>query len=796
MNLNQKEIASQNISEVFNFKKIISTYTKQWKWFALSLLLAIGIAFFYVRYTAPEYQAYAQIKLLNDSEANSVGAAFNDLSFFAEKEYASVQDEIEVAKSRYILNNVIKKLNLNIQYFLQGRIHETELYDNIPFNINFIASDSIIDKVNFSFYIEVLSEVDFAYKINEDDVFKKSAFGENISTHFGGMVVTPKKTDFKDLIGKTIKVRISSIDNLVQYYKYSINIYQVEKQSRIIGIALRDKVKSKAVDVINTLIDEYNKSSLEEKNIKSKNTSKFISDRIELVASNLAGIDNNVQNFKTGNKLTNITSEADSYINFSTQNEQELSVSRNELNIINYLKNQVGSENSTFQPIPSNVGLSDASIGATVSKYNELLSVRQARLKSSSEKNPIIVNLDQELNALRSSLRQSLNNLSRTVSIKIQNFENQLNKINSKIYAVPGQTRVLRDIEREQGTMEDLYVYLLTKKEEAAISLTATSPNAVVIDDAYGNPTPVFPNKKLIFIAACFIGLLIPFLIIYVMDLLDTKIHNKEDLEKEIKNISILGEIPKLKESSKKDKGVIEKNDRSILSESFRIIRTNFDYLRRGRNIKNYENVVFVTSTIKGEGKSFFSLNTALTIANTNKRVLLIGADIRNPQIHAVLNGKVKAETSKLGFTEYLADKSILVGETINTYNINDIEIDILLSGKIPPNPAELLMSGRVKDLFDYVSNKYDMVIVDTAPTMPVTDTLLISQYAGHTIYLTRADYTEKRVLNFTKGLHSENKLNNMMLVVNDVKKSNFGYGSKYGYYATPEKKSFFRIKY
>jgi tyrosine-protein kinase Etk/Wzc len=257
-----------------------------------------------------------------------------------------------------------------------------------------------------------------------------------------------------------------------------------------------------------------------------------------------------------------------------------------------------------------------------------------------------------------------------------------------------------------------------------------------------------------------------------------------------------LGEIPKIKNASK-DGGslLVAKNDRSILSESFRIIRTNFEYVKRGRNVENYDNVIFVTSTISGEGKSFFSINTALTIANTTKRVLLIGADIRNPKIHSSIKKQLKAGSSDVGFTEYLVDKSILLGEVINTYTINDIKIDILLSGKIPPNPAELLMTDRVKELFDSVSGQYDYVIVDTAPTMPVTDTLLISQYAGHTVYLTRAGYTEKQLLNFAEELHAENKLKGMMLVVNDVNQSNFGYGAKYGYYGPTKKKSFFKSK-
>ena len=387
-----------------------------------------------------------------------------------------------------------------------------------------------------------------------------------------------------------------------------------------------------------------------------------------------------------------------------------------------------------------------------------------------------------------------MNTYTNTLSVKINSLENQSNKLNSKIYSIPEQIRESRDIEREQSTKESLFLYLLQKREEATISLTSTSASAKIVDKAYiPLKVPVFPNKKLVYIAAIIFGLCIPFLIIYIVILLDDKIHNKEDLEKEIKNISILGEIPRLK--AKMIDNVINRNDRSILSESFRIIRTNFDYVSRGRDVSKYNNIIFVTSTINGEGKSFFSMNMALTMANTDKRVLLIGADIRNPKIHPSLNNDKNSSISKIGLTEYLVDKSILTGEAINTYELSGNKIDVMLSGKIPPNPAELLMSDRMKPLFDKVSDQYDYVIVDTAPAMLVTDTLLFSQFAGHTIYMTRAGYTEKRILTFAKELHANNKLNGMMLVVNDVDQSNFGYGAKYGYGATVKKSWFKRSK-
>ena len=335
-----------------------------------------------------------------------------------------------------------------------------------------------------------------------------------------------------------------------------------------------------------------------------------------------------------------------------------------------------------------------------------------------------------------------------------------------------------------------MYLYLLQKREEATISLISTSPNAKMIDDAHTDYIPVSPNPMMVYLASIIIALCIPFGFIYVKGVLDTKIHNKEDLENVIKSITVLGEVPRL---SGNDKHLIERNDRSILSESFRIIRTNFDYIRRSRDVENYNNVVFVTSTINGEGKSFVSLNVALTIANTGKKVLLLGADIRNPQIYSAFKKKKDKEPLKIGLTEYLADNSANITETLNDYKINEISLDILLSGKVPPNPAELLMGDRVKDLFDKVSEDYDYVIVDTAPSMLVTDTLLISQFSGHTLYVTRADRTEKKILNFAKELHAENKLNNMMLIVNDVKQSNSGYGAKYGYYGKQKKKGVFK---
>ncbi len=785
---------SDNTSEGFKFdlKKMLSVYIKQWKWFALSCIICLSLAYINLRYTTPQYIAVAKIMLLDDRDDSA--SALKDLSLFSEKEDAMVEDEIQVIQSRSFLRNIVKRLHLNINYFVKGRVNESELYKNSPIVINFIEADSIINNTSFNFYTEILSSTDFNFRIGEEDAPKKYTFGETIPTFFGGIIITPKDKNLEGYVGNNIRVRITPLESLAESLKNRISIYPTGKSSKVIEVSITDPVIQKAKDIVNTLIDEYNISTIEKKNEISKNTANFINERVELIASDLVNVDDSIVKFKTGNKVTDVASEAGQFLNSSALNEQQLDASRMQLNQLSYMKDALGDASGKYDAIPSNLGLGDAAITELSSRYNQLLERRRTLLKSAGEQNPIVKELDQTLGGIRQNLQQSINNSSKSLRIQIGSLENQSKRINSKIYSVPGQERRLRSIERKQGIKESLYLYLLEKREEATISLTATSPSAKIIDEAYNSyGGPVSPNKQVAYITALFFGFVIPFFIIYARNLFDTKIHNKEDLENEIKNITVLGEIPKVKSG---ENTLVERNDRSILSESFRIIRTNFDYVKRGRDTKNYGNVIFVTSTINGEGKSFFSLNMALTLANTGKRVLLLGADIRNPQIYsAIKNKKDREEHSKVGLTEFLVDKSIIVGEAINTYDINDINIDILLSGKVPPNPAELLMNDRVKDLFDAVSNQYDYVIVDTAPAMLVTDTLLISEYAGHTIYLTRADYTEKRILNFAKELHTGNKLNGMMLVVNDVKQSNFGYGAKYGYYGAPKKKGFFRRK-
>lgn len=781
-------LSSSKIDQKFNLKKTIGLYTKHWFWFVLCILIFVCLTYVYLRYTIPEYQASSEVLIIEDSDEGT-NEIFNELSLSSGAEDASMEDEILVFKSRKVLRNVVEGLDLNVQYFTQGVVLENEIYNRTPFEVNLVYSDSLNTDVYFNCYVNIISETSFEYRATEDEEPKVKEFGTEIETYFGNVIVLPGVDGTNTYLNRDIRLQISPVTDVVEELRGKISVTGGQEGSRILTLSLVDPIEQKAKDILNTLIEEYDMHTSEIKNRKSEGTSKLIDERISRVFSDLENVDASIARFKIGNKVTDVGSQAGQYMSQSFENEQQIENIRTQIKLLNYTKERLSSSSGSFQSVPSNLG--DGTISALSGQYNQLLSQRTNKLKSAGAKNSIVQQLDQSISNVKNNLTQNINATTRTLNIQLNSLQNQYQKVNSKISSVPGQENKLKSIERSQGIKESIYLYLLQKKEEAIISQTVTSSNVKVIDPAYSYGQ-VSPKGSILYMGALFLGFLIPFGVIYAKDLLDTKIHNREDLHKEIDNISILGEVPRI---SKSDKHLVERNDRSILSESFRIIRTNFDFVSRGRNIEKYNNVIFVTSTINGEGKSFFSMNMALTLASTNKKVLLIGADIRNPQIFSAIRTVEDKGSAKAGLTDFVADKSISLKSVINEHVVNDIKVDILFSGKIPPNPAELLMSDRFKELFDTVSADYDYVMVDTAPSMLVTDTLLISKYAGHTFYVTRAGYTEKEILNFTKEIHADNKLNGMMLVVNDVDQSNFGYGARYGYYGAPEKKSWFSRK-
>ncbi|MFC2148443.1 GumC family protein [Bacteroidota bacterium] len=781
----ESNYSSLSNNNKFDYQELIGPYLKHSRWFVFSLLLLLAIAIIYIRYATPLYEVEGKIQIIEDASSTSQLSTFNDLGMLTEGN-ALAEDEIEILGSRSNIMEVVKYLGLNTVIMAKGNIHDTEIYENPPFKINFLVPDSLVHLATGTFDIEILSETSFSFTDTEDLPAKNFSFGNTINSNVGEFVLIPNDPQMNRYVGRKYEILINPIGSVAQKYQLKIQIGLLDDQSNIVSISLQDAVEQKSIDIINTLIYIYNRNDIQDKKDMADKTSEFINDRIADIYGDLSSVDQTAEDFKEGRGITDVASQSNINLNVGAANRQELQNTTIQLNIAASMKDIVDNQNG-YEVLPSNIGLSDASIANTTARYNELVLERNRLLKSSNEKNPIIVNLDQQLKGLRRNLQSSLNSMANNLNLQVNNLSSQLSSINARIYAAPGNERALRDITRQQQTTEALYLYLLQKREESQITFASTAPKSKIIDRAY--PTsefPVSPKKPIILLASMILGILLPFSFIYVNQLLDNKVHNKVDLEKLVGTIPVLAELPKL---SKKENTLVKSNERTVLAESLRILRTNLDYIIKSNKNSSKGNIIFITSSVPGEGKTFISSNLAMIFANTNKKVLLIGADIRNPKIYQFYSGKNVDKLGKPfrnkdnnGLTEYLVDSDIRARDIISSMLVYDHSIDIIYSGKIPPNPADLLMSDRMSELLEVVRHDYDYVIVDTAPLMVVSDTLLISEYADQIIYVTRAGVTELKVLDFPLKLYKEGKLKGLSFIVNDVKSSNLGYGGQYGY--------------
>lgn len=773
--------------EELTLKEQLQLYLKYWPWFVVTVIFMVLGAFLYLRYANNAYQSQATI-LIKDSKNSELSelAAFEDLGLgnvgLSKSEF---ENEIEILKSKRLTRQVVEELDLNVLYYREGSIKTSELFDESSLTVKILRGQDTLTKP-VELWLWPKNSNAFDLRVGEDGIRDTYNFGDKISLEFGEITVIPRLTEMKEYLRDdpyTIKVIVRSIEDAVLATRRDINVQAINKNSSVIELTTTSGVKGKSEAILNSLISAYNTDATLDKKLVSKNTAEFIDQRLALISQELDSVEQNKVTFKEEKSVTNIETEGQLFLeNASEFNKRQLEV-ETQKEVLNTMISYLKEENTKL--LPTNLGLEEEGVSVLVQNYNELILERGRLMASATPENPTVVNLTNQIDQLRENVLQSLYQLRQSILITQKDLDAQQGRISGKISAIPGIERLYRDIERQQGIKETLYLYLLQKREETAISLAVTTPKAKIVDSAYSLKEPISPKPKIVYLGSLIAGMLIPFLIIYTRNLLDTKIHNRQDIEKQLPQIPILGELPQLEA---KEKETIKLNDRSVLAESFRILRTNLSYLLKTQKRADAK-VIYVTSTIKGEGKTFTAFNLALSLNSTGRSVLILGADVRNPQLHRYID---KSETTK-GLSEYLYDNKVTIDSITNDLEINRYHMKIILSGRIPPNPAELLMSDRYGTLIENVRDKYDFIIVDTAPTMLVTDTLLISQHADLTLYVTRAEFTDKKLLNYPKELYADKRLNNMAFVVNNVSYSNFGYGTKYGYGYGVEKESWIK---
>ncbi|MCB0744840.1 MAG: polysaccharide biosynthesis tyrosine autokinase, partial [Ignavibacteriae bacterium] len=569
--------------------------------------------------------------------------------------------------------------------------------------------------MNENFFIKIISDQKFELSdINTKGILEfggsvsTHSFGEKVESAFGTFIITPNPGTYGSEIGSIVEIAIKPIHSVVEEYLDKINVENT-KQSNVLKLTLNENIKEKARLILDKLIEKYNEDVINDKELIVQSTSDFITNRLNIVSNELEQVDFTAENLQKSNRLTALASQSNIFLESERINDAKIIETSNQLQLVEFMSEHLSENNSNSDLLPADVGIADNSVAQITKSHNELVLQRNRILKNSSEKNPTVINLNNQIRALKDNLNQSLRNIESANKITLNSLNREDSRISSQIYSAPGKERQFRDIKRQQDIKESLYLYLLQKREETAITLGMSSSNAKIIDSAYAFDTPVAPKKSVIYLSAILFGLLIPFSFIYITNILDNKVHDKDDVTKLI-SAPFLGDIPR----SSKKKQLISKVDYSPKAEAFRIIRSNVNFMLQ--NVNKPCKTLFVTSTMAQEGKSHTTTNLASSISFSEKKVLLIETDIRIPKVNEYLN--IKADR---GLTDYISDKNLKVEDIIVKVEGNPF-LDVIPSGTIPPNPAELLMSDRVNTLFEFGQKNYDYIVVDTAAVGLVTD--------------------------------------------------------------------------
>lgn len=757
-----------------NLKETISKYFRYWPWFIVSLVLSFIVALIFLRNTPKTYQSVAQIKILDESKELELDM---DGASLLGKPKINLENEGAVLKSHRLISQVVESLGLTTSYYIPGNFSNIPVW-NPPINVKAI-NDSIRSTRTYTIHVTASG-----YSIWDEDESENPVQIQaySMETPVAGLPFIIKATEpetIKQHIGTTYIVKLKSLYEASRGLSNELVIDRVGKASEILSLTLKGENKEKSEAILNKIIEQFNMDGIKDRQLVSQRTVDFVDDRFVYLASELDSIETDKKNFKKTNNLSYIEADAELSVQKKSTAEDQVFKQETQIELAQLLKNTLNNGIS-YSLLPADIGLENNGINILLGNYNSLVLEREKLRTSAGDNNPSLVVVTEQLESLRRNISNSIDAYLKQLSVSLDQLKIENSRASGVVSSMPEKEKILRSIERQQNIKESLYLLLLQKREEAAINLAVTSPSIKVVDYALTDARPVSPNKNIVFGGAFLVGLLLPIGILYLRFLTDTKVNDRDDLQKAVPSIPIVGEVPYI--GNKSSKQFVDLHDRSVLAESFRILATNINYMLPETDSSDGR-VIYVTSTIKGEGKTFTAINLSLALASFNNRVLIIGADLRNPKLHTFLN----ISKDMGGLADYLYGNSNNWHKLLLDGPIEIPDYKVLPGGAVPFNAAELLSNKRFKKLLEEAKQEFDYVIVDTAPTMLVTDTLLISRYADATLFLTRANYTEKKLLDFAQDLKKHNKLKNMMFVVNGVgegktKAYGYNYGYSYGY--------------
>ncbi len=751
-----------------NIKDEILRYLKFWKWFVLAAIIGVLVAFLYLRFTPETYKSFSKIKILDESSDLELSTGKSGGLF---SETKNLDNEIQVIRSKRLLSKVVDSLDLHIRYYFEGKFKQQEAW-NPPFKfVSVLPKESV--KWG-TYYVEVLQD---GFKIRRGDAieteFITKGYNVNNPQKDFPFIITSSPS-IKRYVNFFFRVDVQPISAAAASLSNQIGITRVGATD-ILQLNLVGESRERSEAVLNKVMEQFNLDGVEDRQLVFQRTIDFVDERFVFLAEELDSIEVDKKEFQQNNNMVSFGADVGYSMTKKASTESAVFDIENQIALSKLLINTLAEDNLGTL-LPQSIGLDNASANGLIDSYNTVVLEREALITSAGDNNPKVIALNEHLEELRSNLNKSLSTYQRQLDVSLSRLKQEESNAVGLFKSMPQKEKILRSIERQQNLKENLYLLLLQKREEAAINLAITAPSIKIVEYAASSGRPVSPDRNGIYIKSLLGALIIPFGVIFLLFKLDTKIHDKSDVTKATKSIPIAGEIPKL--IGEQDKLFTNPHDRTMLAESFRILSTNLNYVLPAKNQNDKAQVIYVTSSIKGEGKTFVSVNLALAYSSISKRVLLIGADLRNPKI------KVTGQQKHVKGLSDVLYNNLDWRTVLQDSEYNKQYLDVLIAGTIPPNPAELLSNGKLKAIIEDAKDEYDYIIIDTAPVVPVTDTLLISQYADATIYVVRAGYTEKKLLGFSKEIYSHKKLNNMVYVVNDISeaKSSRGYGYNYGY--------------
>ncbi len=771
----------------FDLKSVLVKLLINWKWIVASIIVCLCCAKVYLQKQPSVYRIQATI-MINDEQKgsfqNQMQAFQQDFGIMSTTR--GLDNEIEVLRSKSVIKQAVVDLGIYTRYSIDnGRFRPaTTLYGAYPIEAHISKEDLECLNTAISFEIAQAEDGTYTFVYNrpnqetndiEEITEKVNALPCTLNTHIGRVVFT--KGEMEPLApnqGLTISIIPPIV--VAKSCLSALSIEPTSKTTSIAYISYLDVNKQRGVDFVNHLVTAYNLENNNDKDIVAKKTEEFIEKRLKKVAAELDDTEDQMAQFKRSSGLINLTGDAQRVLQGSSEYEKQHAQVETQLRLISFLYDYVNNPMNSLQPIPANVGLTDASLTALIGRYNEVVVERSNLLRTASESNPAVIESTTIANLLADAVKTSIESQQSSLEIRKEDFERQAKKYDSKLGDAPTQEKILAGYERQLEVKSGLYMMLLQKREENSIALAATANNAKLIDAALANDAPVSPNRKMIWLVALVLGTAIPIGIIYLQEMLRYKIEGRNDLEK-LTKVPVLGDVPTSSElKGDKRTVVVRENSNDLMDETFRAIRTNLQFVLDGPEKK----IIQFTSSTSGEGKTFVSSNLAMSMALLGKKVILIGLDIRKPRLAEMFN----LPDHKKGITLFLSgdanDKELLF-EQIMPSGIN-ANLDILPAGIIPPNPAELLSRKNLDKAMEYLKEVYDYIILDTAPVGLVADTLIIARVTDATVYICRADYTPKSNIELVNTLYDEGKLKNMSIVLNGIDMEKRKYGYYYGY--------------